>query len=95
MAETDLGRIVGMIMENPALVEQIKAMGRGDEGVAEAAREETPASEPTSAPPRAPRHSRKTELLCALKPFVSEGRRKALDSMLSLFDVIDAMKGGS
>ena len=93
MGEADLSKIVGLIMENPSLIAEIKALadGRASQPVAE----EVP-SEPTeasaakieSAPPR----SRRRELLCALKPYLSEERCRAVDQMISLGEILDMMR---
>lgn len=37
------------------------------------------------------RRKRRKELLCALKPYVSHGRSKAIDSMLSFAEVLDVL----
>ena len=40
------------------------------------------------------RKKRRKELLCALKPYVCNERSKAIDTMLSLTDVLDILKEG-
>ena len=62
--------------------------------------EERPASEEesaaTSAPPRLHENNvggkHRSELLCALKPYVSQERAHAIDSMLSIVEILDLMK---
>ncbi len=48
------------------------------------------------APIRDMPHARRSrgELLCALKPYVSKERAQAIDSMLSIVEILDVMKGG-
>ena len=103
MAENDLGKIVNLIMQNPELIEQIKKLGDkgentaeastddtvGGEGVASDTKEELPASVSTD---RTGERSRRRELLCALKPYVSEERGRAIDSMMSIADILDVMR---
>ncbi len=99
MAEADLSKIVGLIMENPELIKQIK-------GLADASGESTPetkAAEPTVKEAAAEKSepvyinagrakSSRKDLLCALKPYVSSERAKAIDTMLSISDVLELMK---
>lgn len=94
MAEADLGKIVGMIMENPELVEKIKAMGEGRTESEEAPTEaEKPMPEaPVSISAPNSKRSRRNELLHALESFLSEDRRKSLETMMTIADVLDTMK---
>ena len=92
----DLSSIVNLIMQNPSLIEQISALAKqGSAKDTEPTTEpETPerenivTSEPT-ATPMAKSHRR--ELLNAMKPYLSENRRVAIDSMSSIMEVIDVM----
>ena len=94
----DISKIIGVIMQNPALISEIAALAnqvpRSD------AAEETEVSEvketvaEVSAPPAesAPRkRPHRKELLNAMKPYLSETRRGALDSVASIFDILDVM----
>lgn len=99
MADVDLSRIVGLIMENPSLVEEIKALANGsekeEEGKTETAKEtetekETVSTSMQIADRRQP--SRRRELLSALKPYLSESRCKAVDQMLSITDILEMMR---
>lgn len=91
----DLSRIVNLIMQNPELIEQISALTNSQpeeepaskEKTTEVVAEETIATEP----PRRDMRSHRRELLSAMKPYLSEGRRSALDSMSSILDIIDVM----
>ena len=101
----DLSRIIGLIMENPGLIEQISGLIKGaDTAPAEKPAEveaEPVASEPTaevSASATYPRDSRRRSnrgrLLGSLKPYLSDKRASAIDTMISVSDILDAMKGG-
>lgn len=100
MADTpDISKIINIIMQNPSLIEQIASLANSSDE----APEEKKADEAVSAPPvsetasetsvgaqplmRAHRH----DLINAMKPYLSEKRRSAIDSMSSILDVIDVM----
>ena len=92
----DLSSIVNLIMQNPSLIEQISALAKqGSPNESEptedekiSAQEDPPIAEHTVAP-LGKTHRR--ELLNAMKPYLSENRRAAIDSMSSIMDVIDVM----
>lgn len=94
----DIGRLVQLIMENPSLVEEISKLGEKDSAEAEKAKQEEPAAEaPASVPniasiPENPRRNKRTQLLGALKPYLSGERAKAIDSMISVVEIIELMK---
>lgn len=94
----DLNKVIGMIMENPALIEQISSMARSAQS-----NDKTPAVEDESTtksisaavpPPEIKGNSRsnRAQLLGALKPYVSLDRARAIDSMLTIADILDTMK---
>ena len=95
----DLSSIINLIMQNPALIEQISSLAKAksepesileatDESNKTAVIEEEAQAVESSAPlMRSHRH----ELLSAMKPYLSESRRTAIDSMASILDVIDVM----
>ena len=96
----DLSKIVSLIMENPKLIEEISNLAKGSE-INDAHNEEitkteeiAEASAPISSISTPPAHtlSSRARLLGALKPYVSEGRANAIDSMLSIADILDMMK---
>ena len=106
MADSDLSRIVNLIMENPNLIEQIKGLAKseGDNKPTADSPLEVSAPQPTqeadgkaneyvqtSSSFDSPR-VRRRELLCALKPYVSEKRSQAIDSMLTIVDILDVMR---
>jgi len=101
----DLSRVVSLIMENPALIEQISAMVKGSsraddkpEASAEdgASEQQESAAEAvsTAATYSAPeeRRSNRGRLLGSLKPYLSASRATAIDTMISIADVLDVMK---
>ena len=97
----DLSKVIGLIMENPQLIEQISKLAKQNgEYVTEPTSTENQQTEvktsvEQSIPTYAPRNSSKesrTQLLSALKPYVSQERAKAIDSMISIADILDMMK---
>ena len=90
----DLSRIVGLIMENPKLISEISELVR-EKGKAEEKKvtpeEVVAVTNPTPLPEPAPRE-RRAALLCALKPYVSEKRAQAIDSMITITEMIELMK---
>ena len=101
----DLSRIVSLIMQNPDLVHQIENLARQDappDGAGEAIKEE--ASPPIraaeeSVPAAVPAQSvgvreKRTRLLSALRPYVSEKRSKTLDTLIGAMDIFDLIGRG-
>ena len=100
----DLGKIVSLIMENPRLIEEISNLAKGkpeekpphraESEQAGSESEETAQASLGEAQITAPRNGRnRSQLLGALKPYVSVERAQAIDSMLSIVEILDAMKG--
>ena len=103
MSDTDLSRIVSLIMKNPKLIEEIKALGSKDtkeqDEKASADNEATATlieakqtAEASGEPTENVGRIKRRELLSALKPYVSENRAKAIDSIMSIADIIDMMR---
>lgn len=104
----DISRILGIIMENPEIIEKIRQMAQTDDtseteietSASPAPQEAQPAeneeketdSPKTSAPPRECDKKRRHDLLCAIKPYVSPQRSRAIDTMLSVVEVFEIMK---
>ncbi len=101
----DIGKVVSLIMENPQIIEQISSLARQKEQSPPPTEEvksevnESPAVEEASAVPRAPTYSNvgysrgnRAQLLGALKPYVSEERARAIDSMISIADILEMMR---
>ena len=92
MAELELNKIVSMIMENPDLVEKIKAMGTA----ASAEKEETESvireHEVSEAKPAIRPSSKRYELLHSLEGFLSAERKKSLETLMTIAEVLDSVK---
>ena len=97
----DLSKIVNLIMENPSLVAEISALAKGDKDdsqeapAIEAHTEETSAeqSETVSSPPAFSKQQRRTQLLSAMKPYLSEERSRTIDTMMSIVGVLGSIRG--
>ena len=91
----DLSRIVNLIMQNPELIEQISALAKSDQTeeahTEEEIKEDVETVADVSNTPKRDMRSHRHELLSAMKPYLSDGRRSALDSMSSILDIIDVM----
>ena len=95
MAEADISKIIGLIMENPNLVEQIRALAdktdKSENENTDAVREKI--DEPSIKASTVPQpKSKRRELLTALKPYLSDERSKAVDQMLSIGDILEMMR---
>ncbi len=100
----DIGKVVELIMENPQLIAQISSLAKQKESSItseemedaeakpqEAAEDATAVSQPTYTP-SVQKRSNRSQLFCALKPYVSGERAKAIDSMLAIADILDMMR---
>lgn len=92
----DISRIIKLIMDNPKLIEEIGDMVKSEKSTKD---EITPEPEksatsevPTVAAPKSPKARGRQELLYALKPYLSEKRSRAIDSMLSVAEVFTMLK---
>ena len=101
----DLSRIINLILQNPALIEQIEMLARQDREakdiqIAEpkAREEDAPKADsvPASAAPPAQdgKREKRTRLLSALRPYVSERRSKTLDTLIGAMDIFDIIGRG-
>ena len=96
MAETDISRVISLIMENPKLIEEIKGLVEKDGGeaaITEAPKEPQPAKAevPVSSDQVRPK-KRRQDLLAALKPYISDERRKAVESFVTIAEILDMMR---
>lgn len=98
MADTDISRVISLIMENPKLIEEIKELVEkdgGGEAVSENAAIEEPvrveAPTQASSRPMQPKR-RRQELLSALKPYISDERKRAVESFVSIAEILDMMR---
>ncbi len=104
----DLGQVISVLMQNPEIIEKISTLLKGadnESGTAQTAedRVEIPISESAlasageaseKAPQNSfpPRQSDRSRLLSAFKPYVSEGRRAALDTLIGASGILDMIK---
>ena len=99
----DLSKVINLIMENPKLIEEISSLAKGNKTAEDSpadlksneAKETQVAEVPTPAvtytEPK-PKKSRRGELLGAMKPYLSDERAKALDSVLTIAEILNLMK---
>lgn len=99
----DISKVIGIIMENPALIEQISSLAKQHKDAPppqDQSEEETPpikekdiqVEKASTYPSPIESRGNRAQLLCALKPYVSEERAKAIDSMISIADILDMMR---
>ncbi len=103
MADTpDLSRIINLIMENPSLIKEISSLAKNDnteEKPVEMMQEEKEGTEEAvqtsvHTDGRNERINHRNELLYAMKPYLSESRQNAIDSMVSISGIFEMMKKG-
>ena len=103
----DLSKVISTIIQNPELMSMIKGMSQKidtEEAKEASAKPQEPvdtedealAEEVTARPESdlSVKRKRRHDLLCAIKPYVSKSRSRAIDTMLSLSDVLEVIKGG-
>ena len=90
----EISRIISVLMENPELIEQISALVKQ-------APEDEPQNEPeqtavaveaSATPVYQGIRGRREHLLSALKPYLSDERQRAIDSMMTFADILDAVR---
>ncbi len=108
MSTPDLSRVIELIMQNPSLISEIQGLVKNEDAQAspkEAVISELP---PESAPEPKPAPAvqssvntstaeispkvKRAQLLSAMKSYVSPERAKAIDSMLSISEILEVMK---
>ena len=98
----DIGSIISLIMERPDLLAEIKALaesssaGERDSGSAADTPTE-PQSQIRSASeedekPSVHRTKSRSELVRALSPFISKERQKAVETFLTIADILETMR---
>ena len=107
MSDIELGSVISLIMENPELIAEIKRLAERKnaedsqqvEDTATKVQENTPTkiaeetASTTPEPEKRPRSKGKRgELLHALSPYISEGRQKALETFMTIADILDMMR---
>ena len=102
----DLSRIVSLIMQNPDLIRQVEALAKqnteetSDENVqnavtaAQTEEAEAPTVSAAAQPRSTDKREKRTQLLSALRPYVSEKRGKTLDTLLGALDLWDLVGRG-
>lgn len=100
----DIGRVVSLIMENPQLIEQISSLARKNvtstpqedntvhDDIEPTVNEETSTASAVPTYRQGQSRGNRAQLLGALKPYVSDERAKAIDSMISIADILDMMR---
>ena len=88
----DLSTVVNMIMENPELVAKIAAMAKGKDETPEISEPATEASAPVSIAAESGGNDRRihrARLASAMKPYLSPERAQAIDTMMSIADILE------
>ena len=100
----DISKIIGIIMENPDIIARIRSLAdESDIRSAPSAAESSVTNERDTVSVSGSTHEcksqtsaeanrRRRELLTALKPYVKCERARAIDTMLTVIDVIGVMK---
>ena len=95
----DLSKVIGIIMEHPEIIGQISALV-GKDGATDTEPEAVTANaaEGGDAAPVArvtgSHASNRARLLGAMKPYLSEGRARAIETMITVTDILESMKRG-
>ncbi len=99
----DISSVINLIMQNPTLISEISELVKTAEATKESEVTDAPTEEPKDKTEAAPavtvsapindgyKRANRRELLNAMKPYLSESRRGALDSMSSILDILDVM----
>ncbi len=102
MSTPDISKIIELIMQNPSLISEIQGLVKSENEAKPEPKPEVTVSEERDAPPMsvsAPfqdmsQRARRSQLLCAMRSYVSSERAKAIDSMLAISEILDVMKVG-
>ena len=98
MAENDLSKIVALIMDNPDLVDRIKGLASGaDKEISPPTseieiKEDCADKEIKHQAAESNTRTHRRDLFEALKPYLSEQRGKAVETMISIVDILDMIK---
>jgi hypothetical protein len=93
----DISRIIKLIMDNPKIIEEIGDMVKS-EGADTHTEDQAPKSEEKETEVAAvpadinPKSKNRKDLLYAMKPYLSEKRARAIDSMLTFAEVFTMLK---
>lgn len=103
MSDTpDLSKIVSLIMENPHLISEISALAKGgassDRSEDIQSPEDSSGKKEESEPPtsgdgsRVGRGERRVKLLTAMKPYLKDERKRSLDTVLTVAEMLDMIR---
>ena len=90
----DISRIISVLMENPELIEQISALVKDtpEEAPKDVPEEPKTDVEASTVPIESDIRGRREHLLSALKPYLSDERQRAIDSMMTFADMLAVMR---
>lgn len=97
----DISKIVNLILQNPGLIEEISSLAKKDvvnepKDAEQKPSAEIAASTDATVPAEVFRtqkaRNNRSQLLGAFKPYVSKERAKAIDSMISIAEILEVMK---
>ncbi len=95
----DITKVVSLLMQNPEIIANISAMLSGGnttntENLEPPKTQESEIEVSTSPPlPIGKKRSNRSALLGAMKPYLRSSRASAIDSMISILDVLEVMRG--
>lgn len=96
MADVDISKVINIIMENPKLLDEIKGLAAQQQSREEVpeipAEPETIHTSIPTPPPAQKSRSKRTELLDALKPYISDERKKAIESFITIAEILEVMR---
>ena len=96
----DLSRIVGLIMQNPELISKISELASSPksdtvEELPPTAEADEEKDEPTAAAISRNdtiKHDRRTSLISAMKPYLSDDRARTLDTMMTVLEMVETVR---
>ena len=89
-SDIDIGKLALSIMEHPELIEKIKSLATENSKEEKSEISASTAGE-TNPPPRRNNSKRRSALLHSLQPYLNDKRKGAIETMITVFDVIDAV----
>ena len=97
MADIDISKVINVIMENPKLLDEIKNLAAKENLADESKTAAQPIEEEVHTAPPIPEvstrtKSKRTELLDALKPYISDERKKAIESFVTIAEILEVMR---
>ena len=100
MSDTpDLSKIIGLIMNNPSLISEISKIAGQSSDMGDEEPKQTDRASAAIAPaeghiPTDTKRERRHKLLQAMKPYLKSERANALDTLTSILEVFQTVKGG-